>query len=179
MRENKTQYAILGMLSFGLKSGYDISRGIQNSTAYFWAESDGQIYPILKKLCKQGLVKLSEAKKSGKHDKKNYAITPLGKKALTAWLERSPATYHYRNEFLLQLFFGRHLPTEKNIEKIKHYQLGLKQQLSLFNTFENVIKEKSREPIFSLLTLDFGRDSLKAEIAWCDHAIKTLEKHHA
>ena len=46
-RENKTKYAVLGMLSFAPKSGYEISQMIKNSTAFFWSESDGQIYPIL------------------------------------------------------------------------------------------------------------------------------------
>ena len=179
LRENKTQYAILGMLSFAPKSCYDISQTIAHSTAFFWAESDGQLYPILKKLCAKHLVTVAHEKKSGKHAKKIYSITNEGKKVLTDWLEQSPVTFNYRNEFLLQLFFGRNIPKKKNIEKIKAYQSSLEQQLKLFGSFEDLIHEKSKDPTYSLLTLAFGQQSVTAEITWCKHAIKTLENHRA
>lgn len=178
IRENKSQYAVLGMLSFGLKSGYEIGKGIKNSTAFFWAESDGQIYPILKKLCRQKFATVVEEKKPGKRAKKNYTITHEGKKALLNWIARTPTTYHYRNEFLLQLFFGRYVSKKKIIAKIQLYRESAQQQLTLFNTFKKMIHEKSKKPFFSILVLNFGRQSLKTEISWCDDTIKLLENNH-
>ena len=50
MKENKSKYAIMGMLSMGPMSGYDIKKRFEKSLSYFWNESYGQIYPILRKL---------------------------------------------------------------------------------------------------------------------------------
>ena len=149
---------------------------IKNSTAFFWSESDGQIYPILKKLHKENLVTLNIEKTSGKHAKKTYSITKDGKKILIDWLEKTPTTYNLRNEFLLQFFFGRNISCRKNIEKIKEYQIMLRQQLKLFDSFEPEIYKKSKSPIYHVLSLAYGQQSMKAEIAWCTYAIQKLSE---
>jgi len=174
-RESKTQYAILGMLSFGAKSGYEISKAIKNSTEFFWTESDGQLYPILRKLAEEELVNVTEID-NNKRSKKIYKITSAGKKALLNWLQQTPTTFNTRNEFLLQLFFGHNLKSKENLEKIKSYQYKLKEQLSLYNLIEQQIQEKSKYPTYLLMTLSYGQYVINAEIAWCEATIKNWEK---
>ena len=41
---------ILGLLSIGPRSGYDIKAVVDRSTRFFWAASYGQIYPELRRL---------------------------------------------------------------------------------------------------------------------------------
>ena len=172
-RENKTRYAILGMLSFGAKSGYEISKSIQNSTAFFRAESDGQLYPILKRLTEEGLVASSEENEPGKRSKKVYTLTHDGEDALVDWLHQEPTTFNFRNEFLLQLFFGLNIKRKANIEKIKEYQQALKKQLKLFGSIEERIREKSKYPTYLLLSLSYGQFGLKAEINFaCKYTVK-------
>src|SRR3990167_5690681 len=146
-RESKTQYAVLGMLSFEPQSGYEISQAIKNSTAFFWSESDGQLYPILKKLTQARLIQSQvNQKEKGIREKKIYAITQAGKKSLTQWLLQEPVTLNMRNEFLLQLFFGHNIKKNINIEKIKMLQQQLKSKLALFNNMEKEIREKEKNP---------------------------------
>ncbi len=122
-RENKTRYVILGMLSFAPKSGYEIGKTIQNSTKYFWSESDGQLYPILKQLTKEELVICVEPETlPGKRSKKIYELTDKGQAALLVWLRQHPTTFTVRNEFLLQLFFGHQLSWRKIEIKSKRYK---------------------------------------------------------
>ena len=173
-RENKTKYAILGMLSFGPKSGYEIKKGMRNSTAFFWSESDGQIYPILKKLAADNLITCSEQHKAGKHYKKIYTLMEDGVSELKDWLLQEPTTFNIRNEFLLQLFFGHNLSDKNNVDKIKEYHHALTKHLALFSTIEQRIKEKSQHPKYLLLSLSYGQHSLLAEIAWCKEAIALL-----
>ena len=175
-RINKTQYAILGMLSFSDKSGYEISKAIQNSTAFFWSESDGQLYPILKRLCEEDLIRATDQETTGRRAKKIYQITEDGEAALQDWLLQEPTTFNIRNEFLLQLFFGHNVKPEYNIEKIKNYQRDLKRQLNIYSSIENRIKKNSKNPTYLLLSLSYGQYGLEAEIKWCDDAISLLEK---
>ncbi len=47
---NPTARALLGVLSFGPQSGYDIKAFVDSSIRFFWAASYGSIYPELKRL---------------------------------------------------------------------------------------------------------------------------------
>lgn len=59
-RQNKSQYALLGMLTLGEMSGYDIKKLFDTSLRNFWGESFGQIYPILRRLVREGLATVQE-----------------------------------------------------------------------------------------------------------------------
>jgi DNA-binding PadR family transcriptional regulator len=54
MKKGKTRFAVLGILSYGPMSGYDIKKFYEKNVAGFWSESYGQIYPILKRLAEEG-----------------------------------------------------------------------------------------------------------------------------
>ena len=60
-RENKTKYAVLGLLAYAPLSGYDIRRIYAQSLGNFWSESYGHIYPILKRLKAEGLATRGDA----------------------------------------------------------------------------------------------------------------------
>jgi PadR family transcriptional regulator AphA len=53
---NKTEFAILGLLASGPRSGYDIRKEVQDTLSHFWNESIGHIYPMLRRLHGKGLV---------------------------------------------------------------------------------------------------------------------------
>ncbi|PIQ42377.1 MAG: transcriptional regulator [Gammaproteobacteria bacterium CG11_big_fil_rev_8_21_14_0_20_46_22] len=175
-RKGKTSYALLGVLSFGPKSAYEISQFIERSTRHFWSESDGQLYPNLKKLTEAGLLRCDRDGQSAQPNKKLYSLTKLGEASLLEWLRQAPTTFTVRNEFLLQLFFGHKLSVTENIQKIEAYRHELVKYEALFDSIEQRIKEQGQEPSYLLLSLSYGQYSLKAEIQWCDHAIKQLKK---
>ncbi len=175
-RKSKTKYAVLGMLSFSDKSAYEISQSIANSTAFFWSESDGQIYPILKKLCSDGLISFVVSAEKGARAKKIYQITGDGMDELIGWLQSQPTTFNIRNEFLLQLFFGHNLTPSENLEKIEEFRVQLKQQLKVFNSIEKRIKQNSQHPTYLLMSLSYGQHGLLAEISWCEQTIKQLNE---
>src|SRR5215213_2642995 len=101
-----TAYVVLGMLRLGLRTGYDIKQLVDKSTRFFWAASYGQIYPELKKLEEQGLVK-GEADPQGGRQRRAYELTKEGDEALDEWL-RDPdsVTIEMRDSALLKLFFA-------------------------------------------------------------------------
>ena len=52
-----TGRVILGMLALGRNTGYDIKQMVDKATRHFWAVSYGQLYPELRRLEHQGLVR--------------------------------------------------------------------------------------------------------------------------
>ncbi len=73
-------HLLLGMLSFGEKTGYELTREFEESLANVWAASHSQIYPELAKLEAAGLIRKSEA---GPRGSQRYAIEPAGTAAVT------------------------------------------------------------------------------------------------
>ena len=60
-RISRTRFAVLGSLTLGDRSGYDLKREIERRMSAFWAESVGQIYPTLKHLQNEGLVEVNKS----------------------------------------------------------------------------------------------------------------------
>lgn len=70
----------LHILSLGATNGNDISQQIGRRTKNYWIPSTGGIYPLLKKLEKQGLIQ--ETVEAGKKNQKTYELTEEGKSEL-------------------------------------------------------------------------------------------------
>jgi DNA-binding PadR family transcriptional regulator len=142
MREVKSKYAILGMLSIAPMSGYDIKKEVENSISNFWSESYGQIYPVLKSLIAEKLVTKNVESEAGKPDRHVYALTAKGRKELRRWLLEGFAPKVQRNEFLLKLFFGAEIGTKTNIAHVEQYR---ELQRALLQKYAAVEKELTRE----------------------------------
>jgi DNA-binding PadR family transcriptional regulator len=101
-----TARVILGMVRMGKRTGYEIKQLVDVSARFFWTTSYGQIYPELKRLEKQGLVR-GEADPTGGRSRTVYSLTRAGDAALDAWLS-SPdeLVWEMRDEGLLKLFFS-------------------------------------------------------------------------
>ena len=70
---------VLYILSMGPTNGNDIATKISERTKGLWSSSTGGIYPLLKKLEKDGLV-IGEWNNPKKKTQKLYSLTDLGKK---------------------------------------------------------------------------------------------------
>src|SRR5579872_2642218 len=101
-KANKTRYALLGFLSMGSSSGYDIKKAMEQSTDHFWREGDGSIYPILKQLLDEGLVTCELANAESGKPKKIYTLTSDGQRELEDWLLEDALLLPQRNELLLK-----------------------------------------------------------------------------
>lgn len=70
---------VLFILHIGPSNGNDISNKISQRTSGLWSPSTGGIYPLLKKLEKEGLV-IGKWDDPQKKFQKIYYLTPLGEK---------------------------------------------------------------------------------------------------
>ena len=119
-RENKTRNALLGLLSIGPMSGYDMKKLTDFSLGYFWSENYGHIYPILRKLGEGSLITRHTERTRGRPDRNVYRLTGKGEKELDGWLDIPAEKQSIRNEFLLKLFFGRRLPRGSDTLMVMH-----------------------------------------------------------
>jgi DNA-binding PadR family transcriptional regulator len=101
-----TEAALLGLLSRGELSGYDLQRAVEQSVGYFWAPAKSRIYAVLPRLVESGLATRREIVQRGRPNKQLYRLTTRGKKALQQWLADPPEPDPDRNALLLKVFFG-------------------------------------------------------------------------
>lgn len=177
-RVNKSQYALLGMLTLGPMSGYDIKKFFDGSLRNFWAESYGQIYPILKRLVAQGWATLREERQAGKPARKVYAITPKGRTALEQWLREPTDPPTFRLEVLLKLFFGPEVPVETSRAQVQAYRRHALQTLEAYREIESGLRRAPAEAPglpFWQITLDYGRTHQEGVVQWCDRTLKRLK----
>ena len=105
-RHSQTEVAVLGALSTGPMTGYEVRRAITEVLGHFWHESYGQIYPCLAALEQSGAVRRSGR---GRTSGTVFQITPAGEDRLRALLAEPHTSTPARNGLLLRLFFGAHL----------------------------------------------------------------------
>ena len=87
-KTSRTLYAILGLLSKGSASGYDLKKELEKPRYHFWNESYGQIYPMLHRLHKEGWAELEVEHQDSGPDRKIYSLTDSGRAHLERWLRQ-------------------------------------------------------------------------------------------
>lgn len=102
-----TEAALLGLLTRGTRSGYDLQKAVQASVGYFWSPARSQMYAVLPRLVETGLATRRSITQRDRPNKHVYRISAAGRRALKAWLEAPVADPGPgRDELLLKVFFG-------------------------------------------------------------------------
>jgi PadR family transcriptional regulator AphA len=179
-REKASRFAILGMLALGKKqSGYDLKKAIATSTANFWSESYGNIYPTLRKLLEEGAIREeSEKAPASKRQKQLYSITEKGRRALKQWLRQPVAVRSEDNELLLKLFFGSMMSVGESQALVAFHR---DHHIALLEKFEAIERSISTGPTTEVqkaylrATLSYGQAVSRALIQWSDATEKTLQ----
>ncbi len=178
-RANTSRYAILGLLSLGPHSGYDLKKLIDRSIAHFWNESFGQIYPILRGLEAEGLARRRSERQDGKPDRQVYSLTAEGQNELQRWLQQPARPEGFRSELLLKLFLGAHVPAEANLRQLQEFRKRQQALLATYAGIEQRLRREARDHPdlpYWLLTLHYGQRRAAALASWSDEALTTLQR---
>lgn len=168
MKKNMdTKYVILGLLTTGCNTGYEIKQLIDRSLNHFWKISYGQLYPILKQLVEEGLANVQETNQEGKPDKKEYFLTDKGKQQLSEWLQSPITIPTEKNEVLLRIFFSRNQPKNTAIIQLENYLDALGERLETYQSIEQSIDINHEDAQYWLYTLDYGKRVTRTAIEWC------------
>jgi PadR family transcriptional regulator, regulatory protein AphA len=170
-----TEHAVLGLLAFGERSGYDLARAASRSIGYMWAPSRSQIYKVLPRLVEWGLATTREVEQQGRPDKALYRLTPAGRQALRSWVEEvedDPAGGN--SVFLLKLFFGWTAAPEAAANQLEAYRGLLERRLAEFEALEAGLEDD--EPVHSRIALRHGIARARATLEWVEDARRLLER---
>jgi PadR family transcriptional regulator AphA len=162
---------VLGLLALRSRSGYDIKTVVDRSTRFFWAASYGQIYPELKRLEEEGLVK-GEDRPNGGRCRRVYELTAAGHEALMEWLLGATTTVELRDESLLRLFFADALPVEQALMLLEGRKRGHEQYLEALYAIQAL--PGGPDPTFVDLVLRWGIDFNEWGAKWCEQQLEQL-----
>jgi len=179
MKKSKTRFAVLGILSYGPMSGYDIKKFYEKNVAGFWSESYGQIYPILKRLAEEGLATRSVHKQEGKPDRHIYATTEKGREELQQWLVEPTDRHIGRHETLLKLMFGKQISLADNILQIERFRDRQMEELKEIETLKGRFEpDEIDDPNmpFWQLAFAYGEHINRAYINWAEEAVAALRE---
>lgn len=171
------RYAVLTLLDIEPGSGYDLKRRFERSVSHFWSASHQQMYRELHRLHDEGLLDCAEQPQAGKPDRKVYSLTESGREALRAWVQQPAPAQKIREPFLIQLFAGHHLETDRARELVQG-QLDEHRAL-LASYLEQNERVRQSDPALqerywlAHQTLLLG---IEAERTWIDWAEKLLRE---
>ncbi|EPY04300.1 PadR-like family transcriptional regulator [Paenibacillus alvei TS-15] len=173
---NTLSYGLLGLLASDSCSGYDLMLRIQP----FWPAKHSQIYPLLAKLEREGLVQFVRIEQRDKPDKKVYSITEQGKSVVLDWLGEPPAEQMTRDE--LSLKTKCIWMTEKEIT-IPLFLTRMKQLETKTAYFEKLLDRISEEDrhirskhFGDYILLHRAISLAAAQIEWCRWVVQMLEQ---
>ncbi|ASN53292.1 PadR family transcriptional regulator [Sinomonas sp. R1AF57] len=96
------RFALLAMLTSQPMTGYDVYKNFETSVGYVWHAPDSQIYPELRRMEQDGLIRGETVPWGRKGTKKRYEITVDGVAAFRAWLNEPPQYTRERDPLRLR-----------------------------------------------------------------------------
>jgi len=171
-RISATDAALLGLLTRGELSGYDLQREAEASGGVFWSPAKSRIYAVLPQLVERGYATSREVVQNGRPNKQLYRITKAGRAALQRWLEEPPVFEPERVPLLLKLSLGELLEPEVLLE---HVRTAKSEAVAVKRRLESLPPEARAQSVYTDLSVRHGLEWARAMIRWTSAAEQELQ----
>jgi DNA-binding PadR family transcriptional regulator len=171
-----TEQAILGLLSYGERSGYDLKKAAEAGVGYVWTAAKSQVYAVLPRLVAGGYATARRVTQERLPDKQVYKITSKGEGAFLEWLEEPLRdSGGARSPFLLKIFFGGKMSKDALIAHVERRRDQAASELEEYREIERQIRD---DPLsyFGYATLRWGLAETRAWIRWADELLRELRE---
>jgi DNA-binding PadR family transcriptional regulator len=168
-----TEYAVLGLLTFGPASGYELDKLAERSIAYLWRPAKSKIYAVLPRLVEHGLATAQRVDQDRRPDKQIYTMTRAGRRAMERWLtDDATPIATARSPLLLKLFFGALADEARIATMLEAWKERAEIQLNALRQIEHHI-DRDRD-FFPYLTLLHGIEDAESTLRWATQALDLL-----
>jgi DNA-binding PadR family transcriptional regulator len=176
------EYILLGLLRKPA-SGYDLKAVLDNGIGHFWAAELSQVYPSLKRLEKQKLLRSRRSASRRGPRRIVYEITASGRKQLAAWLRSEPQFGDMRHTFLAQIYLMDEL------SDLSHTLRFLEQLHARWAPRLEALRNKEREwsrrdpgfpddlslaAFLQHMTLRMGEHAYQGWLTWCEESMRRV-----
>jgi PadR family transcriptional regulator, regulatory protein AphA len=168
-----TEFAVLGLLSFGERSGYELKKAAERGVGYVWTAAKSHVYAVLPRLVDGGYATTRRVRQERRPDKQVYKITCKGERAFKEWLEAPIEERGARSPFLLKVFFGGLMSKEALRGHIERRRAEVVQTLEEYREIEGRIRDDPQS-YYGYVTLRWGLAQARAWIRWADQILREL-----
>jgi DNA-binding PadR family transcriptional regulator len=170
MDASPLDYLLVGLLSGGPQSGYDLRKQIGGSPLRVYSDSPGAIYPALRRLARWGWVEPGAPE--GPRRRSAYHVTPEGRKAFVGWLhrpvERGDVARGFDGLLLRFAFMGMVLSRSDVVAFLEQLERETRAHLATLRQYQ--ARESSGLPLTGRLAFEYGLADYEARIRWARRA---------
>ena len=173
---------ILGALMESPAHGYELKTRYMKKVFADFGINDGQLYPLLRKLEQQGMIKKTVVPREGAPSRHKYSLTPEGRDGFLEWLaddqgEDQSIRYDFmrRDEFFVRCNFIRHLDRDTALEKLSRQIQLTEKTLADFHGARDRMIEKKVDP-YRIKILEYGIRNQEARLDWLRDFHTTIKK---
>ena len=178
------KHGILGLLSYGSMTGYDVKKLFSESLNFFWNTQTSQIYRELDTIEKKEWVTSEYIVQNDKPNKKVFTLSDKGTSELVRWLDEHSVenTLKIRDEMTMRVFFGangdkgalkKELIEYKKMNE-EFYERLKKSEGEL--DYREKLTDKNGEKIYWLMAIKRGYYTATSNIHWVDECLKLIEE---
>jgi PadR family transcriptional regulator, regulatory protein AphA len=166
---NPAEYPVLGVLASGPAHGYDICRRLRAELGQVWNLGKSQIYALLSRLERDGLVVHERVGQENLPSKNIFTLTPEGSEVLKQWTS-TPVTHvrDMRLEFLTKLWFAQKHGSESEKNIIRRQLEVCRQKADRLEALRDSCGTKVES-----LSVDFRLSVVQAALAWLERLSET------
>lgn len=171
-------YALLGLVHGKPSSGYDLRKIFSSTSMKTYSDSPGAIYPALRRLEQQDLIRGTIEKGSGLRHREIFRLTPAGVAELRKWIARPIASddlTHGYEEIMLRFAFSETVAGPvASLELLESLHGALKTHVqALHREFE---ASHQLMPRSGRLAFECGMRGVESFLEWTEYAIACYSK---
>ncbi len=181
-RHMSVKFGLLGILARQSQHGYELKRSFEQVTGGFWRLNHGQIYQSLDALAAEGLVSYTVQPLDAAPDRKVYAVTESGRRALDEWLAGGEARVRpLRDELFVRLAVMTDRPLADTLALLAGYRRSYAQHMRELTRNKNDLAKRHAGPDSGSEPLDLTVEGLllEAAIYHCEADLRWLDRCEA
>lgn len=179
------EYIVLGLISIEPQSGYSIVSYFDEDSYNSWSASPGSVYPMLKRLEKQGMINGELEIEYETRPRKMYTLTDEGVASLDAWLKDVPKMRpFYEQKELATLrfqFMEKRLPKIEVLKWLQNYLDAINYATHGSSFYQAQINEAMAEhgqvSVHAQLLMEGYMMELNTLRMWLEMALNRLKLH--
>jgi len=168
------EFVLLGFLEQKPIHGYDLYKQITrfDAISIVWSIKQSQLYALLERLEKEGLISSTVIPGETHPDRKQYQITNRGRETFSTWRD-SPVQHgrDIRMEFLAKVYFALQVSPETVLNLIEMQKASSSQWLKEFQ--ENLL-EIGDDQLYERIVFQYRASQLQATLDWLEICRKEI-----
>jgi DNA-binding PadR family transcriptional regulator len=172
-------FALLGML-LKPSSGYDLRKVFSSTAMKTYSDSPGAIYPALRRLQKQGLIRGTVEDGAGLRRRQIFRLTPKGLAELKQWITlpitREDLASGLKTLMLRFAFSEIAIGPAASLAMLQSLEAALQPHLLNLREHLQAMQAMKAAPTSGRLALECGIRSYESLFDWTRYAITTYEK---